>query len=591
MPQTRGRFFWTLGVITFIGMVVLVVIGLVSWLAAPGVPGKTILEVNLEQGMIEYVPQDPLAETMAGGLVRVRDVVEGIEQAARDDRVVALYARIGAAGLGMAKIQEVRDAVASFRATGKPAFAFAETFGEFAGGNGAYYLATAFDEIYLQPSGDIGLTGLMMESPFLRGTLNKLAIEPRMDHRYEYKNAKNMITETEFTAAHREAMSQVMNAHHGQMVRGIAAGRGLSDEQVREVIARGPYLGEEAQRAGLVDEMLYRDEVMGKIKSRVGADAQLLYLDKYLARAGRPHESGPVIALIYGVGGVQRGASGYDPLFGDVTMGADTVAAAFRAAIDDEDVQAILFRVDSPGGSYVASDTIWRETRRARDAGKPVIISMGDVAGSGGYFVAMGADKIVAQPGTITGSIGVLGGKMLTRTFWLDKIGITWDDVTTSENATFWTGTHDYTEQGWARFQAWLDRVYTDFTGKVSDGRNMPLEKVREVAKGRIWSGEDALALGLVDELGGFSVALRLCREAAGIELEEDIQLRLFPEEKGFLQRLMDEGPSSSDAAAAAVLQRTLRAVQPATRLATELGLLADRGVLTMPPVRTDGQR
>ncbi|MBN2431956.1 MAG: signal peptide peptidase SppA [Acidobacteria bacterium] len=591
MPQSRGRFFWSLGLITFIVIILVLVIALVAWLAGPGVPGKTILEVNLEQGMIEYVPQDPLAETMAGGLVRVRDVVEAIERAAGDERVVALYARIGAADMGLAKIQEIRDAVAAFRAGGKPAFAFAETFGEFAGGNGSYYLATAFDEIYLQPSGDIGLTGLIMESPFLRGTLQKLGIEPRMDHRYEYKNAKNMMTETAFTEAHREAMTKVMNAHYGQVVRGIAAGRGLSEEQVREVIARGPYLGEEALRADLVDEMLYRDEVMGKIKTRVGADAELLYLDKYLERAGRPHESGPVIALIYGVGGVERGASGYDPLFGDVTMGADTVAAAFRAAIEDEEVRAILFRVDSPGGSYVASDTIWRETQRARAAGKPVIISMGDVAGSGGYFVAMGADKVVAQPGTITGSIGVLGGKMLTRAFWQEKIGITWDDVTTSENATIWTGTHDYTEQGWARFQAWLDRVYTDFTGKVAEGRNMHLERVREIAKGRIWSGEDARELGLVDELGGFPVALRLCKQAAGIGLEESIQLRLFPEEKGFFQLLMEEGPPSSDPATAAVLQRTLRAVQPATRLAAELGLLADRGVLTMPVVRANGRR
>jgi protease-4 len=216
---------------------------------------------------------------------------------------------------------------------------------------------------------------------------------------------------------------------------------------------------------------------------------------------------------------------------------------------------------------------------------------MGDVAGSGGYFVAMGADKIVAQPGTITGSIGVLGGKMLTRAFWQDKIGITWDDVTTSENATMWTGTHDYNEQGWARFQAWLDRVYSDFTGKVAKGRDMPLERVKEIAKGRIWSGEDARELGLVDELGGFPVALRLCKEAAGISAGEGVRLKLFPEEKTLLQTLMDEGAESSEPAATAALRRAMRAVQPATRLAAELGLVADRGVLTMPVTRAGGRR
>jgi protease-4 len=290
------------------------------------------------------------------------------------------------------------------------------------------------------------------------------------------------------------------------------------------------------------------------------------------------------VALIYGVGGVQRGESGYDALF-DEAMGSDTVTAAFRAAIEDKDVQAILFRVDSPGGSYVASDSIYRETLRAKAAKKPVIVSMGNVAGSGGYFVAMAADKIVAQPGTITASIGVLGGKMLTKGLW-DKLGLTWDEVHTSAPSKMWSGLHDYSPQEWSRFEAWLDRVYEDFTGKVAEGRRLPKEKVLEIAKGRVWTGEDAKRLGLVDELGGFPVALKLARQAAGLSAGADVRLKVFPKPKSTLDLLMGSGRESSEAqAAAALLLRTVRAAEPIAPALKAMGLLGTPGVLTMPPV------
>jgi protease-4 len=259
------------------------------------------------------------------------------------------------------------------------------------------------------------------------------------------------------------------------------------------------------------------------------------------------------------------------------------VASAFRQAIEDKEVRAILFRIDSPGGSYVASDTIWQETVRARKTGKPVIASMGNVAGSGGYFVAMAADKIVAQPGTITGSIGVLGGKMLTTGFW-QKLGITWDEVHEGANATFWTGTSDYTPAQWARFQAWLDRIYDDFTSKVAEGRRLPKQRVLEIAKGRIWTGEDAKALGLVDELGGFDVALRLAKQAAGIPEKEEVRLKLFPPRKSLLEvimeRLTGREPQEEEAGMVA-LRRALELVQPFARRVRMLD--AARAPLAMP--------
>jgi protease-4 len=257
-------------------------------------------------------------------------------------------------------------------------------------------------------------------------------------------------------------------------------------------------------------------------------------------------------------------------------MGSDTVAGAIRAAVDDKDVKAILFRVDSPGGSYVASDTIWREVVRARQAGKPVIVSMGNLAGSGGYFVAMAADKIVAEPGTITASIGVLGGKMLTSGLW-DKVGLSWDEVHQGENATMFTGTQDYTPAEWARFEAWLDRVYVDFTSKVADGRKLSKDKVLEIAKGRIWSGQDAKNLGLVDELGGYDTALRLAKRAAGVREDEEVRIVEYPRPKGFLESELGwRSPDNSEKESVGqAMARILELVQPVARQLDAAGIRA----------------
>jgi protease-4 len=587
MSKAIVRFLAVLGALSLAGMVIM----LVAVIGKNGrVPSKTILEANFEQSFIEDAPATPTAQLTMGDRSTLRDVVDAIDRGATDDRVVGMIARIGAAPMGMAQTQEIRDAVQRFRAHKKFAVAYAETFGEFGPGNGAYYLATAFDHIYLQPSGDVGLTGIIMESPFVKGTLSKLGVTFHGDHRYEYKNALNFYTESKFTPAHKEAMTAIMTSWFNQIKDGICQARQIAPEKFEAVVDAGPYLGKEAVDAKLVDEVAYRDEVYSKVKSQAGEGAELLYLEKYLGRAGRPHDRGQKIALVFGVGGVTRGASDYNPVQGSQTMGADTVAGAIRAATEDKDVKAILFRVDSPGGSYVASDTIWREVVRARQAGKPVIVSMGDVAGSGGYFVAMAADKIVAEPGTITASIGVLGGKMLTSGLW-DKIGLSWDEVHQGNNATMFTGTHDYTPAEWARFQAWLDRVYVDFTGKVAEGRKLPKEKVLEIAKGRIWSGQDAKNLGLVDELGGYDTALKLAKKAVGVSEGDDVKIVVYPRPKTFLQSVIERrGADNSDKEAVGqTLARILQEVQPVARQLNAAGIRAadhdQDDVLKMPEI------
>ena len=581
MRRRIGRFFAWIGAITVALVVVLLIILVKS--GEDTVPDRVILEVNFEQRVAEYVPEDPVAKLMADDSLVLRDLVGALELAASDERVVGLLARGGSAPMGFAQVQEIRDAVTAFRKSGKPTVIFTETFGEFARGNGGYYLATAFDQIYLQPSGDVGLTGVAMEHPFVKGVLDSLRVGVQMDHRYEYKNAMNLFTETQFTDAHREASEAILESMVGQMVSGIATFLETSPERVRALVDRGPFQGPLAVAEGLVDSLIYWDEVRDLVSARFGDDAEFLAMDSYLKRTGKPNDEGTAIALIYGIGTVHRGKSEYDPTSSSTSMGASTITKAFRSAVKDADVRAILFRIDSPGGSYVASDAIWREVVRAKSAGKPVIVSMGNVAGSGGYLVAMDADKIVAQPGTITGSIGVVGGKFVTTAFW-EQFGITWDTAQVGKNALLWSSSANFTPEQWAQFQSTLDRVYVEFTTKVAQARGLSREDVHAVAKGRIWTGEDAKKHGLVDELGGVQTALGLVREAIELEPDAPIYLKVFPKEKTLVELVMEKGLvrtlSNGD-----VLQAVIADLQPVFRVARVVGLGKQRQILEMPEV------
>ncbi|SEL04014.1 signal peptide peptidase A. Serine peptidase. MEROPS family S49 [Stigmatella aurantiaca] len=570
-----------IGALSILFVAGLILLILVASASKPSVPGTLVLELELDQPLQEQVPEDSLAGAFGPEPTTVRDVVEALEKAAQDSRVKSLLVRIDQPG-GIAVAQELRDAVKAFRASGKKAVAYTDTFGEGGSATGAYYLATAFDEVYVQPSGDVTLTGVAMETPFARDAFAKLGVQPRIGQRYEYKNAVNTYTEQGYTAAHREATEKFLGSLFGQVVRGIAEGRKLSEDEVKALIDRAPLLGQAALEAKLVDGLLYRDEVLAKVKAEAGEGAKLLFLDKYLERAGRPHETGETVALVYGVGGIVRGKSGFDPLGGDASFGADSVALALRKATEDKDVKAILFRVDSPGGSYVASDTVRREVQRAREQGKPVIVSMATYAASGGYFVSMGADKIVAQPGTLTGSIGVYGGKMVTADFWA-KLGINFETVAFGKDATLYSTDTDFSPEQLAKNEASLDRVYVDFTQKAAEGRRLPLEKLQAVARGRVWTGEDAKELGLVDELGGFPKALELVREAAKLPKDAKVRLQVFPRKKQPAEVIAGllgggEGDNSEDERSAqlAALSPWVPALEQTRqlyRLGTRLGL------------------
>lgn len=575
----------------------LMVVGAAAVLAAAGaaaaiwflatrdlpVPERTVLVLELHGQIVEYAPPDftRLLRRRTSG-ARLWRVVETLHRAKADPRVLGLLVRIDAPGMGWAQVQELRDAVLAFRQSGKPAVAFAESFGEFGPGNDAFYLAAAFDEIYLQPSGNVGLTGLLAQRYFVKGALEKLGVEPRLDEREEYKGIKGTLSERGFTPPQREALVRVLRSLSEQVTAGVAEGRGLSRADVRGLMERAPLSAKEALYAGLVDGLRYGDEVRRMMKQRLGADAEFLPLFRYGRRLEPEGEPAATVALIYGVGQVQGGRNRYDPLGGGVSMGSESVVRAFRRAVEDDDVRAIIFRIDSPGGSYVASDAIRREVARAGRGRKPVIVSMGDVAGSGGYFVAAPADRIVAQPGTLTGSIGVAAGKVVVRGLW-EKLGVSWDQVAANPNATFWSALHDYEPDQWKRLERLLDVIYDDFVAKVAEGRKLPEEAVRQAAKGRVWTGADARERGLVDELGGYAAALRAAREALGLPPDSVLRLRVLPPRKSAVRLLLEElaGDWDGDATAPAASVRSGTLARLAG-WARQAGLTGRPGVLEM---------
>jgi protease-4 len=484
----------------------------------------------------------------------------------------------------LAIAEELRAAVAAFAASGKPTVAWAETFGESANGMVPYVLATAFAEIWLQPSGDLGLIGIAAESTFLRGALDKAGIEPQLEKRYEYKNAADRVMNTGFTDAHREAAGRLAASTWETAVAAVVSSRGITPEALQERVDSGPLSAAEALDAGLVDSLGYRDEVYAAVLRRVGGEPELRFADRWSPRRPLPQRvrntvtkrHAPVVALVEGHGGIVTGRSRRSPLQGQV-MGSDTIAAALRAARDDDQVAAVVFRVDSPGGSYVASDTVWREVVVTRQAGKPVIVSMGTMAGSGGYFVACEADVIVAQPSTLTGSIGVFGGKAVVSGL-TERLGLTSDAVPHGRHARMFSTKVGFTDDERERLDQWLDAVYEDFVGKVAAGRRMDRDAVHAIARGRVWTGADAAGIGLVDVLGGLRDAVRIARERAGLATDAAVRPAVHVP---LLARLTPPSSSQDPRAAAAT---HLGGWGDLAAAASLLGLPAG-GPLTMPVI------
>jgi protease-4 len=556
-------------------VIVGVIIGAVALFSGASMPSKVVLALTLDGPIVEIAAEDPFAELTGSKVTSLRDVRRALVLAADDDRVVGLRVRVNSAGGGFATLQELRTLIQRVSAAGKWTDAYIDTAGEFTPGNGVYYLASACDSITMHPAGDINLLGLGSRTPFIAGMFEKLGVEAEFPGRGPYKTARFMYTEKDFTPEQREMMQWILGSIQGQMVEGIASARGKAPQEIQDLMDQGPHLGDEALSAGLVDRLEDWTDFRARIISE-NENAKALSVGGYLERNPAP-AMGNRIAVVTGVGAIMRGANrqSFNPLFGGDVMGSETIARAWRDVRDAKGIKAAIFRIDSPGGSALASEIMRREMiRTAEDI--PVVVSMSNLAASGGYWISCGAQRIVASPATLTGSIGVFAGHLNTDRFWADKLGITYGRMDLARNANLYGDLESWNDEQRAIADRLLDRIYDDFLERVASSRNMTTDEVHAIAEGRVWTGAQALERGLVDAVGGFDVALDHARELAGLDADADVALVDFPKSLPWWQQMLEQ--QQREEVAMEQVVRTLNDSIHSGRIETP-------GVVWMPPI------
>jgi protease-4 len=476
------------------------------------------------------------------GLQGRRDIVDTVEliwEAADDSRVKGMFVELGDESAGLARVQELREAIARFRGKGKFAIGFAESLGSGGTHFADYYLASALDQIWLQPSGDFTVAGIAIETPFLKTGLDKLGIQVEGSKRWQYKSAPDTFLETGYTAPARENLQQLLDSLFGQFIADVARERHLEPAKLRALIDSVPFDSEQAQKEKLVDKLGYRADALDEVWKRVDKTRDLTSLNDYAGDDTRPKPHGEVIGLVRVSGAISSGGASTGPLDDDNGANAEDVVDAMDQAAKAKDVKAILLRIDSPGGTYPAADAIADAVGRARSAGKPVIVSMGDVAASGGYLAAVRGDVIVAEPTTITASIGVFSIWPVASQL-LTTLGINVDRLKVGTNAGMYSPFQAPTDAQKAAVNRELDTIYKEFTRQVSEFRKIDGEKLDAAARGRVFSGNDAKAAGLIDELGGLQLALNIAKAKAGIDEAKSVELRRYPPESERWQKIID---------------------------------------------------
>ena len=475
-----------------------------------------------------------------GGADSLRGFIDNLRKAKRDPRISGVLLMPSALQAPYwARLQELRDAILDFRTSGKAVVAFLEY-----GGDREYYLASAADRVFLLPTSPLELTGVASYEMFLRGTLDLLGTYPDFLHIGQYKTATNQLTEKTFTAAHREMASSMNKDTYEQLVHGIASARRKSDAEVRALIDQGPFLPADAVRAGLVDGLAYEDQLDEKVSPPKSAGRGVARIEGSDYRRVSERSVGirprSRIAIVYAIGEITSGKGGFDPLNGAVA-GSDTVVEQIRRIRDDDSIKAIVVRIDSPGGSSTASDVIWRELMITRDAqpSRPIVTSMSDLAASGGYYIALPAHVIVAEPGTLTGSIGIYGGKMVTSGT-MHKVGLNMESVTSGRNAAIESPLAPYTAEQRGKMQGILEDFYRQFLEKVATSRHMTVEQVDALGQGRVWTGQQAKQRGLVDELGGLDTAVAIAKQRAKIPAGEDAELVIYLSRPSLIETIAD---------------------------------------------------
>ena len=502
----------------------------------PSVADNSVLVLKVSGSLPDYSPEDPTARLF--GISQPQSfssLLTQLRKAKVDPRIGGVLLDIDFPGIGWGKAEELREAIKEFRASGKPIYSYMEI-----GMNKEYYIASATEKIYIPPAGDLYVNGFAAEAMFYKGSLDKLGIEMEVIQRYEkYKNAPDQYTKKQMSEGQREVINALINEYYGRLQNGIAEARGKTPEDVAAIIDNAPYHADEAKQLNLIDDALYRDQVYDQLKTRLGYKTE----DKLRTVSGSDYReipsdtlglnNGQKIAVVYASGAINMGSSNRSPFGGEI-VGADTIVKAVNDAAADNSIKAIVLRVDSPGGSALASDLMWHAIENAK-AKKPVVVSMGDVAASGGYYIACNANKIVAEPTTVTGSIGVFMGKPVMKGFY-DWLGVSNEYIMKGKNAGIFRETEKWTPDERAKMESQADKIYyTDFLPKVAKGRTKNVEEVHTIAQGRVWTGTQAKQNGLIDEFGGLEKAIEIAKELAGLPADKDVRRIAYPEPRSFL--------------------------------------------------------
>lgn len=525
------------------------VIGLVliaDSLGRPSVADNSVLILNVSGDLPDYVPEEPIAKALGVGQTQsFTGLMTQLRKAKVDSRIGAVVLDINFPGIGWGKADELRDAIKEFRTSGKPVYAYMEL-----GTNREYYIATAADKVFLPPSGDLWINGFAAEAMFYKGSLDKLGIEAEVIQiGPKYKNAPDQYTRKEMGEGQAEVINAVLDEYYGRFTNAIAEARKKSPEDVKAMIDTAPFNAVQAKEQGLIDEAFYQEQVYDELKSRLGykTDDKLRTIRggeyREIASDSLGLNNGERVAVIYASGAINVGSSNDSP-FGGSMVGSDTVVKAINDAAADNSIKAIVLRIDSPGGSALASDLMWYALENAK-AKKPVVVSMSDVAASGGYYIACNANKIVAQPSTITGSIGVFMGKPIVKGLY-DWLGITNQYVMRGKNSGIFRETEKWTPEERAKMVEQTNNIYfNNFIPKVAKGRNMTDEQANTIGQGRVWTGTQAKQNGLIDEFGGLEKAVEIAKQLANLPADKDVRRVIFPEPRPFFETLFGSEEST----------------------------------------------
>lgn len=542
-----------------LGLVMIVVLGIAIVVSSlrgnrPSIQDNSVLTLRISGALPDYVPDDPFRRIFGAQPQSLGSLLAQFRKAKVDKRITAVMLDIDMSEAGWAKSEEIRGAIQDFRSSGKPVYAYMEM-----GLNKDYYIATACDKIFVPPPGELFTIGLAADVMFFRGSLDKLGVYPDIYQIGAYKSAGDTFTQKQMTPAHREYINSMLDDLFGRYVEGIAQARNKSVDEVKGLIDNAPYSAAQAKDAGLIDGALYHDDVEKELKKRLGyKEGDELHIArgsdyKQISQESLGLNKGEKIAVVYAAGDIVSGKSSFGGS-GEETIGSDSLVRTINEARDDKGVKAIVLRIDSPGGSGLASDIIWRAVEAAK-AKKPVVVSMGDVAASGGYYIACNANKIVAEPSTITGSIGVVGGKPVLKGFY-DWIGVTNEYVMRGKNAGMFRETEKFNDSEQAKFKEFLNNTYDDFITKVGKGRNKDKDYINSIGQGRVWTGNQGKERGLVDEYGGLDKAIEIAKQLANIPADKSIQRVIMPQPPTFFEQLMSAGNDDSDAVDAQARQQ-----------------------------------